>query len=84
VEEDEGLALTQAELQDMIEDLETLYDEIIKLITRMKDLQAHSKNYRKQLQKAKYALLRNKTILDKILTNPYKCVPLESLIPNGN
>ncbi|KAI9868981.1 MAG: hypothetical protein M1813_002804 [Trichoglossum hirsutum] len=68
VEEDKGLVLTQAEFQDMLKDLDTLYKETLKLITRIKDLQAYSENYCKQLQKAKHTLLRNETILDRVLT----------------
>jgi SMC interacting uncharacterized protein involved in chromosome segregation len=49
VKEDEGLILTQAEFQDMLKDLDTLYKETLKLITRIKDLQAYSENYCKQL-----------------------------------
>jgi hypothetical protein len=68
VEEDEGLALTRAEFQDMLKDLDTLYKETLKLITRIKDLRAYSENYCKQLQEAKHALSRNETILDRVLT----------------
>jgi hypothetical protein len=38
IEEDEELALTQVEFQDMLKDLDTLYKETLKLITRIKDL----------------------------------------------
>jgi hypothetical protein len=52
VKEDKGLALTQTEFQDMLKDLDTLYKETLKLITRIKDLRVYSENYCKQLQEA--------------------------------
>jgi DNA repair exonuclease SbcCD ATPase subunit len=68
VEEDKGLALTRAEFQDMLKDLDTLYKETLELITKIKDLRAYSENYCEQLQEAKHALSRNETILDRVLT----------------
>jgi hypothetical protein len=37
-EEDEGLALMRAKSKDMLENLKVLYNEIIELITKIRDL----------------------------------------------
>ncbi|KAI9767943.1 MAG: hypothetical protein M1839_004307 [Geoglossum umbratile] len=60
-------ALTKAEFQAMLKDLEALYEEIIELIIKTKDLQAYSENYRKQLQETKQALQKSEAMLNKIL-----------------
>ena len=51
----------------MIKDPETLYEEIVELITKTRDLRAHSENYREQLREARQAVARNEAILDRVL-----------------
>ena len=45
-EEEEGLTLIKAEFWDMLKDLDSLYKEIMNLITKIRDLYIYSKNYR--------------------------------------
>jgi hypothetical protein len=52
MEEDDNTerpALTRDEFQAMLKDPKTLYKEIVDLITKMRELQAHSENYCEQL-----------------------------------
>jgi hypothetical protein len=45
-DEDTSLVFTKDEFQEMLKDPEALYDEIVELITKTRDLRAYSENYR--------------------------------------
>jgi hypothetical protein len=49
----ENNILMKAEFQDMLKDPETLYTEVLKLITKVQNLYTYRENYYKQLYKAK-------------------------------
>jgi Zinc knuckle len=82
-EEEEGLALTKAEFRAMLKDPESLYNEIMELITKTRDLHAYGENYREQLREAKRALKKSEAIVDKFLTQPAERVQSESPAPEG-
>jgi hypothetical protein len=79
----ERLALTRAEFQDMLKDPETLYNEIVELILKMREVRAHSENYREQLQEAKQAITRNENVLDRVLAQNREPTPLGTPSPEG-
>ena len=56
VKEEEGSALLKAEFQELLRNLEALYKEIIKLILKIRNILAYSKNYYNQLRETKQAL----------------------------
>ena len=56
VEEKERPALLKAEFQELLWNLEALYKEIIKLILKIYNILAYSKNYYNQLRETKQAL----------------------------
>lgn len=66
--EDESPVLTKTEFQDLLEHPETLYKEIVELITKARDLRAYGENYCEQLQETKRALHKSEMILDKFIT----------------
>ena len=45
VEEEEGPKLTKAKFRELLKDPDRLYEEIIELITKTRDLQVYSENY---------------------------------------
>ena len=51
--EDESPALMKTDFQDLLEHPETLYKEIVELITKTRDLRAYGENYREQLRETK-------------------------------
>jgi hypothetical protein len=69
-EDDDNPGLTEAEFRDMLKDPDSLYKEIVELITKMRDLRAYSDNYVEQLREAKRALKRNEGILDRLAALP--------------
>ena len=79
--EDESPALTKAEFQDLLEHPETLYKEIVELVTKARDLRAYGENYHEQLQETKRALHKSETILDKLVAQPSGHLPDGSPAP---
>ena len=51
--DDENTTLIKKKFKDILKDLATLYKEVIKLITRVKDFQVYKENYYKQLLESK-------------------------------
>ncbi|KAI9781521.1 MAG: hypothetical protein M1839_005936 [Geoglossum umbratile] len=82
--EDESPTLTEAQFQDLLEHPETLYNEIVKLITGARDLRAYSENYREQLQETKRAPQKSKIILDKFVAQPPEHTPSSSPAPENS
>jgi hypothetical protein len=60
-------SFTKAKFQKMLKDLEALYNKILELITKTKDLQVYSENYQIQLQEMKQALYKSEAILSRVL-----------------
>lgn len=83
-EDEEGPALAKTEFREMLKDPEALYDEIVALIAKAKDLHAHSENYREQLREAKRALKKSEAIVDKFLAQPFERAQSDSPVPEGN
>jgi hypothetical protein len=82
-EEEERPVLTIAEFQDYLKDPDTLYVEIVELITKTRDIQAHRDNYRQQLQETRKALRKSEAIVDKFLTQPLDQRRSESPAPDS-
>jgi hypothetical protein len=57
----------KAEFQAMLKDPETLYTEVLELITKVRDLRAYGENYREQLHEARQAIRRNEAVLDRVI-----------------
>jgi hypothetical protein len=55
-EEEEGPALLKADFQELLRSPEALYKEIVKLILKIYNILAYSKNYYNQLREIKQAL----------------------------
>ena len=65
--DDEGLALSWDEFQIMLKDPRNLHEEILDLITGMRNARAHGENYREQLHEAQQAIRRNEAVLDRVI-----------------
>ncbi|KAH0553477.1 hypothetical protein GP486_006453, partial [Trichoglossum hirsutum] len=63
----ESLALMKTEFQDILQDPETLYKEILELIIKSRDLRIFSKNYHEQLHEIQQAIRRHKAVLDHVM-----------------
>jgi predicted house-cleaning noncanonical NTP pyrophosphatase (MazG superfamily) len=83
-EDDDNPGLTEAEFRDMLKDPDSLYKEIVELITKMRDLRAYSDNYVEQLREAKRALKRNEGILDRLAALPSDHAPSSTPTPESN
>jgi hypothetical protein len=75
----------------MLKDLEVLYTEVLKLITKVWDLCAYGENYCEQLHEAKQVIRRNEVILDRVITQegsppnsplPYKSAQCTMKLPD--
>jgi Zinc knuckle len=82
-EEEEGPELTKAEFRELLKDPDRLYEEIVELIAKTRDLQAYSENYRAQLRETKQALHKNEAIIDKLLERPAGRAQSETPAPEG-
>jgi hypothetical protein len=69
-EKEEGPALSKAEFQELLRNPEALYEEIVELILKTRDILAHSENYRDQLRETKQALRKNEAIIEKLIAQP--------------
>jgi Zinc knuckle len=67
-DDEENVTLTKAEFQAMLKDPETLYTEVLELITKVRDLRAYGENYREQLHEARQTIRRNEALLDRVIT----------------
>jgi hypothetical protein len=82
-EEEEDPELTKAEFRELLKDPDRLYEEIVELIAKTRDLQAYSENYRTQLQETKQALHKNEAIINKLLEQPAGRAQSETPAPEG-
>ncbi|KAH0551113.1 hypothetical protein GP486_007541, partial [Trichoglossum hirsutum] len=61
-EQEDGPVPIRAEFQEMLKDLDALYEDIIELIKKSRDFRAHRDNYREQLIGVKQTMQRSGTI----------------------
>ena len=88
-EEDEEVeVLSTDEFKELLKTPNTLYSEIIKLITKTKTLYANCENYRQQLHEAKLelkesqiALQKSEAIVDRLLMQP---APVADRLPSAS
>jgi uncharacterized coiled-coil DUF342 family protein len=52
----------------MLKDSDTLYEDIIELIRKTREIREYRDNYRKQLHEARQAIQRNEVVLDRVIT----------------
>ncbi|KAH0555694.1 hypothetical protein GP486_006362 [Trichoglossum hirsutum] len=67
-EDEKAQGLMEAEFYERLQDPKVLYQKLVELIQRMRDLKVFSKNYRKQLYEVKQTL-RNNTVENKLCGN---------------
>jgi len=64
---EDGPEPTKAEFHDMLKDPDALYEDIIELIRKTREIREYRDNYREQLHEARQAIRRNEAVLDRVI-----------------
>ena len=80
-EDEDGPEPTKAKFQDMLKDPDALYEDIIELLRKIREIREYRDNYREQLHEARQAIRRNEVVLDRVITR--EGTPSGSLQPEN-